>query len=125
MCPSTRSFRWVLGCYTQFGELSRMTQFKDKAAKHADNITAGLFTYPVLMAADILALSGRPRAGGSRIRSSTSSSAATSRSRFNGVYGDTFTLPEPFIPKMGARVMSLGDPDEQDVQVRPRRLRLT
>ena len=108
--PQHAELSWVLGCYTQFGELSRMTQFKDKAAKHADNITAGLFTYPVLMAADILA-SIRPTSCRSvRIRSSTSSSAATSRQRFNGVYGDTFTLPEPFIPKMGARVMSLGDP---------------
>ena len=77
--PQHAELSWVLGCYTQFGELSRMTQFKDKAAKHADNITAGLFTYPVLMAADILVY--RPTSCRSvRIRSSTSSFAVTSRS---------------------------------------------
>ena len=122
--PQHAELSWVLGCYTQFGELSRMTQFKDKAAKHADNITAGLFTYPVLMAADILALSGRPRAGRSGSEAARRALPRHRAAASTACYGDTFTLPEPFIPKMGARVMSLGRPDEQDVQIRPRRLRL-
>ena len=74
---------WVLNCYTQFGELSRMTQFKDKSAKHADNINAGLFTYPSLMAADIL------------------------------LYGNVFRVPEAYIPKTSARIMSLADPTKK------------
>ena len=100
---------WVLGCYTQFGELSRMTQFKDKSAKHADNITAGLFTYPVLMAADILVYQADLVPVGQDQKQHVELCRDIAQ-RFNGVYGDTFTLPEPFIPKMGARVMSLGDP---------------
>lgn len=100
---------WVLGCYTQFGELSRMTQFKDKAAKHADNITAGLFTYPVLMAADILLYQADAVPVGEDQKQHVELCRDIA-SRFNHVYGDTFTLPEPFIPKMGARIMSLGDP---------------
>ena len=89
--PQHAELSWVLGCYTQFGELSRMTQFKAKAKQHADNITAGLFTYPVLMASDIRDIA----------------------QRFNSVYGDTFTLPGAFIPKMGARVMSLANPESK------------
>ena len=86
-----------------------MTQFKDKAAKHADNITAGLFTYPVLMAADILLYQADavPVGEDQKQHVELCRDIAT---RFNYVYGDTFTLPEPFIPKMGARIMSLGDP---------------
>ena len=91
------------------GELSRMTQFKDKAAKHADNITAGLFTYPVLMAADILVYQADLVPVGQDQKQHVELCRDIAQ-RFNGVYGDTFTLPEPFIPKMGARVMSLGDP---------------
>ena len=107
--PQHAELSWVLGCYTQFGELSRMTQFKDKAAKHADNITAGLFTYPVLMAADILLYQADavPVGEDQKQHVELCRDIAT---RFNYVYGDTFTLPEPFIPKMGARIMSLGDP---------------
>ena len=107
--PQHAELSWVLGCYTQFGELSRMTQFKDKAAKHADNITAGLFTYPVLMAADILVYQADLVPVGQDQKQHVELCRDIAQ-RFNGVYGDTFTLPEPFIPKMGARVMSLQDP---------------
>ena len=107
--PQHAELSWVLGCYTQFGELSRMTQFKDKAAKHADIITAGLFTYPVLMAADILVYQADLVPVGQDQKQHVELCRDIAQ-RFNGVYGDTFTLPEPFIPKMGARVMSLGDP---------------
>ena len=107
--PQHAELSWVLGCYTQFGELSRMTQFKDKAAKHADNITAGLFTYPVLMAADILVYQADLVPVGQDQKQHVELCRDIAQ-RFNGVYSDTFTLPEPFIPKMGARVMSLQDP---------------
>jgi tryptophanyl-tRNA synthetase len=100
---------WVLGCYTQFGELSRMTQFKDKSKKHADNITAGLFTYPVLMAADILLYQADLVPVGQDQKQHVELCRDIAN-RFNGLYSDTFTLPEPFIPKMGTRIMSLGDP---------------
>lgn len=107
--PQHAELAWVLGCYTQFGELSRMTQFKDKSAKHADNITAGLFTYPVLMAADILLYQADlvPVGEDQKQHVELCRDIAT---RFNFNYSDTFTLPEPFIPKMGARIMSLGEP---------------
>ena len=110
--PQHAELSWVLGCYTQFGELSRMTQFKDKAAKHADNITAGLFTYPVLMAADILVYQADLVPVGQDQKQHVELCRDIAQ-RFNGVYSDTFTLPEPFIPKMGARVMSLGDPSSK------------
>ena len=100
---------WILNCYTQFGELSRMTQFKAKAAQHADNITAGLFTYPVLMAADILLYQADLVPVGEDQRQHVELTRDIAQ-RFNGIYSDTFTLPESFIPKMGARVMSLDDP---------------
>lgn len=107
--PQHAELSWVLGCYTQFGELGRMTQFKDKSAKHADNITAGLFTYPVLMAADILLYQADavPVGEDQKQHVELCRDIAT---RFNHVHGDTFTIPEPFIPKMGARIMSLGEP---------------
>ena len=107
--PQHAELAWVLGCYTQFGELSRMTQFKDKSKKHADNITAGLFTYPVLMAADILLYQADLVPVGQDQKQHVELCRDVAQ-RFNGVYSDTFTLPEPFIPKMGARVMSLGTP---------------
>ena len=107
--PQHAELSWVLGCYTQFGELSRMTQFKDKSAKHADNITAGLFTYPVLMAADILLYQADAVPVGEDQKQHVELCRDIA-ARFNYVYGDTFTLPEPFIPKMGARIMSLGEP---------------
>ena len=107
--PQHAELGWVLGCFTMFGELSRMTQFKDKAAKHADNITAGLFTYPVLMAADILLYQTDAVPVGEDQRQHVEICRDIAQ-RFNGVYGETFRLPEAFIPKLGARVMSLGDP---------------
>ena len=103
---------WVLGCSTQFGELSRMTQFKDKSAKHADNINAGLFTYPVLMAADILAYNADMVPIGVDQKQHLEL-ARNIAQRFNQRYGDFFKLPEPFIPKMGAKIMSLQEPTKK------------
>ena len=100
---------WILDCFTYMGELNRMTQFKDKAAKHADNINAGLFTYPSLMAADILLYQADlvPVGGDQKQHVEICRDIAT---RFNGLYGDTFKLPDPYIPKVGARIMSLTTP---------------
>ena len=100
---------WVLNCYTYMGELSRMTQFKDKSAKHADNINAGLFTYPVLMAADILLYQTNFVPVGSDQKQHLELARDIAQ-RFNGVYGDVFTVPEPLITKVGARIMSLQEP---------------
>ena len=110
--PQHAELGWILGCYTQFGELSRMTQFKDKSAKHKDNITSGLFTYPVLMAADILLYQADLVPVGEDQRQHVELCRDIAQ-RFNGVYSDTFVLPEAFIPKMGARIMSLGNPDNK------------
>ncbi len=107
--PQHAELSWVLGCYTQFGELSRMTQFKQKSQQHADNITSGLFTYPVLMAADILLYQADAVPVGADQKQHVELCRDVAQ-RFNGIYGDVFTLPEPFIPKIGARVMSLADP---------------
>lgn len=103
---------WVLSCYTQFGELNRMTQFKDKSAKHADNINAGLFTYPVLMAADILLYQTDlvPVGVDQKQHLELARDIAI---RFNGIYGNVFKVPEPYIPKLGAKVMSLSDPTKK------------
>ncbi len=103
---------WILSCYTQFGELSRMTQFKEKSLRHADNVNAGLFTYPVLMAADILLYKPDlvPVGADQKQHLEIARDIAT---RFNGVYGDVFTIPEPYIAKTGARVMSLQDPTKK------------
>ncbi len=103
---------WLLSCYTQFGELSRMTQFKEKSLRHADNVNAGLFTYPVLMAADILLYKPDlvPVGADQKQHLEIARDIAT---RFNGVYGDVFTIPEPYIAKTGARVMSLQDPTKK------------
>lgn len=108
--PAHAELAWVLNCYTMFGELSRMTQFKDKSAKNADNINAGLFTYPALMAADILLYQTDlvPVGEDQKQHVEITRDIAT---RFNGVYGDVFKLPEPYIPKVGARIMSLTTPD--------------
>jgi tryptophanyl-tRNA synthetase len=100
---------WILNCYTQFGELSRMTQFKDKSAKHADNINAGLFTYPVLMAGDILLYQADKVPVGADQKQHIELTCDVAR-RFNGLYGNVFKVPEAFIPKAGARVMCLQDP---------------
>lgn len=100
---------WILNCYTYMGELSRMTQFKDKCAKHADNINAGLFTYPVLMAADILLYQADlvPVGKDQMQHIEICRDIAT---RFNGIYGDVFKMPEGYIPKAGAKIMSLQEP---------------
>lgn len=100
---------WLLNCYTQFGELSRMTQFKDKSAKHADNVNAGLFTYPALMAADILLYQADMVPVGADQKQHLEITRNIAE-RFNGIYGNVFKVPEAYIPKNGARVMSLQDP---------------
>ncbi|MBQ9228902.1 MAG: tryptophan--tRNA ligase [Eubacterium sp.] len=107
--PQHSQLAWLLNCYTQFGELNRMTQFKDKSAQHADNVNAGLFTYPCLMAADILLYQADvvPVGADQKQHLEITRDIAT---RFNGVYGNVFTVPEPYIPKAGARVMSLQNP---------------
>ena len=107
--PQHAELAWVLNCYTMFGELSRMTQFKDKSAKNADNINGGLFTYPSLMAADILLYQPDYVPVGEDQKQHVELCHTIAR-RFNGVYGDVFKLPEPFVPKVGARVMSLTNP---------------
>ena len=100
---------WILNCYTMFGELSRMTQFKDKSAKNAENVNGGLFTYPSLMAADILLYQADfvPVGEDQKQHCELTRDIAT---RFNNIYGETFKVPEPYIPKVGARIMSLGAP---------------
>lgn len=100
---------WILNCYTQFGELSRMTQFKDKSAKHADNVNAGLFTYPSLMAADILLYQADfvPVGADQKQHLELTRNIAE---RFNGIYSPTFVVPDGLIPKNGAKIMSLQDP---------------
>ena len=100
---------WILNCYTMFGELSRMTQFKDKCAKNADNINGGLFTYPSLMAADILLYQADyvPVGEDQKQHCELTRDIAI---RFNNLYGETFKVPEPYIPKVGARIMSLMNP---------------
>ena len=110
--PAHAQLGWVLDCYTMFGELSRMTQFKDKSAKNADNINAGLFTYPALMAADILLYQADlvPVGSDQKQHVEICRDIAT---RFNNIYGDVFTIPEPFIPKTGARIMSLTTPENK------------
>ena len=100
---------WVLGCYAMFGELSRMTQFKDKSAKNAENINGGLFTYPSLMAADILLYQPDFVPVGDDQKQHVEL-ARNIVQRFNGIYGDVFKMPEPYIPKVGARIMSLTNP---------------
>lgn len=107
--PEHAQLAWVLNCYTQFGELSRMTQFKDKSAKHADNVNAGLFTYPCLMAADILLYNADYVPVGADQKQHLEL-ARNVAERFNGLYSPTFVVPEGLIPKTGARIMSLQDP---------------
>ena len=103
--PTHSQLGWLLNCYTQFGELSRMTQFKDKSKQHADNVNAGLFTYPCLMAADILLYQADlvPVGGDQKQHVEICRDVAT---RFNGIYGETFKLPDPYIPQVGARIMT-------------------
>ncbi|MBQ3556454.1 MAG: tryptophan--tRNA ligase [Oscillospiraceae bacterium] len=110
--PQHAELGWVLQCYTMFGELSRMTQFKDKSAKHQDNINAGLFAYPSLMAADILLYQPDFIPVGEDQKQHCELTRDIAQ-RFNHVYGDVFKIPEPYIPKTGARVMSLNAPDSK------------
>ena len=100
---------WILNCYTQFGELSRMTQFKDKSQQHADNVNAGLFTYPSLMAADILLYQADLVPVGVDQKQHLEL-ARNIAERFNGIYGNTFRVPDPYIAQVGAKIMSLQDP---------------
>lgn len=110
--PQHAQLGWVLNCYTMFGELSRMTQFKSKSAQHADNINAGLFDYPVLMAADILIYQPDYVPVGEDQRQHVELCRDIAE-RFNGVYGPVFRIPEPYIPKVGARIMSLATPENK------------
>lgn len=103
---------WILNCFTYMGELNRMTQFKDKAQKHADNINAGLFTYPVLMAADILLFQSDVVPVGIDQMQHLEITRDIAQ-RFNNIYGDVFTIPEPYIGKTGAKIMSLQDPTKK------------
>ncbi len=115
--PQHAELAWVLDCYTMFGELSRMTQFKDKSEKHADNINAGLFTYPVLMAADILLYQADLVPVGEDQKQHVELCRDIAK-RFNGVYGDVFTIPEPYHPQDGRPGHEPGRPRQQDEQVR-------
>ncbi len=103
---------WILNCFTYMGELSRMTQFKDKSAKHADNINSGLFTYPVLMAADILLFQSDIVPVGVDQKQHIEITRDIAE-RFNGIYGDVFTIPEPYLGKQGAKIMSLQEPEKK------------
>lgn len=103
---------WILNCFTYMGELNRMTQFKDKAAKHADNINAGLYTYPVLMAADILLYQADVVPVGKDQLQHLEITRDIAQ-RFNHLYGDVFTIPEPFVGRVGAKIMSLQDPSKK------------
>ena len=110
--PNHAELSWILSCSTMFGELSRMTQFKDKSQRHADNINAGLFTYPVLMAADILAYNADlvPIGADQKQHLELARNIAI---RFNQRFGETFTVPDGYFPKQGARLMSLQDPTKK------------
>ncbi len=110
--PEHAQLAWLMNCYTQMGELNRMTQFKDKSAKNVSNINAGLYTYPVLMAADILLYQANqvPVGEDQKQHLELARDIAT---RFNNVYGETFSIPDPYIPEFGARVMSLQDPTKK------------
>ena len=110
--PQHAELGWVLECYTMFGELSRMTQFKDKSSKHKENINCGLFAYPSLMAADILLYQPDLIPVGEDQKQHCELTRDVAQ-RFNSIYGDVFKIPEPFIPKTGARVMSLNAPDSK------------
>ncbi|KGQ67389.1 tryptophan--tRNA ligase [Gallibacterium anatis] len=110
--PEHTQLAWVLNCYTYFGEMGRMTQFKDKSARYEGNVSVGLFTYPVLMAADILLYQAKQVPVGDDQKQHLEITRDIAQ-RFNALYGDIFTIPEVFIPKAGARVMSLLDPNKK------------
>ena len=107
--PAHAELSWVLNCYTYMGELTRMTQFKDKSEKHQDNINSGLFTYPVLMASDILLYQADLVPTGQDQKQHIEITRDIA-GRFNKIYGETFKIPDPYIPKVGARIMGLQDP---------------
>lgn len=110
--PEHSQLAWVLNCYTQFGEASRMTQFKDKSQRHADNVNVGLFTYPILMAADIL-LYGADQVPVGDDQKQHLELARDIAERFNGLYGEVFRIPEPYIGKKGAKILSLQEPEKK------------
>ena len=110
--PAHAELSWILNCYTYMGELERMTQFKDKSSRHADNINAGLFTYPVLMAADILLYQTDLVPVGHDQKQHLELCRDVAE-RFNRIYDDTFKIPEGYIAKMGARVMDLQNPEKK------------
>ena len=110
--PGHCQLAWVLNCYTQFGEASRMTQFKEKSQSHADNVNVGLFTYPTLMAADILIYQAHYVPVGDDQKQHLELCRNVAE-RFNGAYGPTFVVPEPYIGKIGSRVMSLQNPAQK------------
>ena len=110
--PAHTELAWLLNCYTYLGELNRMTQFKDKSAKNEDNLNAGLYTYPVLMAADILLYGAHLVPIGADQKQHLELTRDVAE-RFNNVYGDVFTIPEPYIGKVGARIMSLTEPEKK------------
>ncbi len=110
--PAHAELSWILNCYTMFGELSRMTQFKDKSSKHADNVNAGLFTYPVLMAADILLYQTDVVPVGIDQKQHVELCRNIAE-RFNQIFPDTFTVPEPIIPTNGKKIMSLAEPTKK------------
>lgn len=110
--PQHAELSWILGCYSMLGELNRMTQFKDKVRKGSDNLNAGIYTYPVLMAADILLCQADLVPVGEDQKQHVEL-ARDIAVRFNGIYGETFKLPEPFVPKVGARIKSLTDPESK------------
>jgi len=110
--PEHTMLTWALMCNAYMGELSRMTQFKEKSARYSENINAGLFTYPVLMAADILIYQAKyiPVGADQKQHVELTRDLAI---RFNNTYGETFVIPEPYIPKVGARIMSLQEPEKK------------
>ena len=108
--PAHTELSWILSCYTYLGELSRMHQFKDKSAKHEDNINSGLFTYPVLMASDILLYNADLVPVGEDQKQHLEITRDIAE-RFNNIYGETFNIPEPYISKAGARIMGLQNPE--------------
>ena len=110
--PEHSQLAWVLNCYTQFGEASRMTQFKDKSQRHADNVNVGLFTYPILMAADIL-LYGADQVPVGDDQKQHLELARDIAERFNGIYGEVFRVPSPYIGKKAAKIMSLQEPEKK------------
>ncbi|WP_174891155.1 tryptophan--tRNA ligase [Candidatus Hamiltonella defensa] len=110
--PEHTQLSWILNCFTYFGELNRMTQFKDKSSRHSENMNAGLLNYPVLMAADILLYQTHQVPVGEDQKQHLELARDIAK-RFNGIYGDIFVIPEPFIAQSGARIMSLQEPNKK------------